>query len=242
MHAGLLKLPRPSLVFFVKYEFWFNYINELSENKIPLFYISSIFRPSQHFFKPWGGWARKRLQKITHFFVQNEQSLELLHRIGVDHVDVSGDTRFDRVLQLSLEQHDIHLIPEFVQNSVALVAGSTWPADEDILEQLLAQTKKGFKLIIAPHVVSEEHIQQLLEKFKIYKPTLFSEGVSNNFLGSRVLIIDTIGQLAFIYRYATVAYIGGGFGAGIHNILEAATYGVPVIFGQISKNLMKPLN
>lgn len=226
-------ITKPSLVFFVKYEFWFNYINELSENKIPLFYISSIFRPSQHFFKPWGAWARKRLQKITHFFVQNEQSLELLHKIGVYHVDISGDTRFDRVIQLSSGHHDIPLVSEFVENSVAVVAGSTWPADEDILMELLAQTKKSFKLVVAPHVVSEEHIQQLLEKFKIYKPTLFSEGVSNNFSGSRVLIIDTIGQLAFIYKYATVAYVGGGFGAGIHNILEAATYGIPVIFGPI---------
>jgi len=224
-------ITKPSLVFFVKYEFWFNYINELSANKIPLFYISSIFRPSQHFFKPWGGWARKRLQKVTHFFVQNEQSIELLHKIGVYHVDVSGDTRFDRVIQLSSGQYEIPLVSEFAESSLLLVAGSTWPADEDILMELLGQTKKQFKLVVAPHIVSEEHIQQLLEKFKMYKPALFSEGGSNNFSGSRVLFIDTIGQLAFIYRYAAVAYIGGGFGVGIHNILEAATYGIPVIFG-----------
>ena len=228
-----VEITKPSAVFFIKYEFWFNYIDELSSNKIPLFFISSIFRPSQHFFKPWGGWSRKKLQKITQFFVQNEQSVDLLNKIGVYHAEVSGDTRFDRVIQLNSEEYDLPIIAEFIQNKKALVAGSTWTSDEDILKELMEESKMEFKLIIAPHIVSEEHIQQLLEKFSSFKPILFSTIGDKIFSSSRVLIIDTIGQLAFIYRYATLAYIGGGFGAGIHNILEAATYGLPVIFGPI---------
>ncbi|HEY9114601.1 MAG TPA: glycosyltransferase N-terminal domain-containing protein [Bacteroidales bacterium] len=228
-----VKLTKPSLVFFIKYEFWFNYINELSNNKIPLFYVSSIFRPSQHFFKPWGGWARKRLQKVTHFFVQNEQSIELLHGIGVYHVEVSGDTRFDRVIQLSAEQREIPLVSEFIQNKITLVAGSTWPEDEKILKELLKESKLDFKLVIAPHMVDEEHLKQILDEFKQFNPVLFSSTESTNYSKSRVLVIDTIGQLGYIYKYATLAYVGGGFGAGIHNILEAATYGLPVIIGPI---------
>lgn len=228
-----IEITKPSMVFFIKYEFWFNYINELSTNKIPLFYISSIFRPTQHFFKPWGGWARKRLQKVTQFFVQNEQSIELLNKIGVYHVEVSGDSRFDRVIQLSSEQHDVPLISDFIQNKTALIAGSTWSSDEDILKELMEQTKTDFKLIIAPHVVNEEHSKELLEKFRLLNPVLYSTAKPDMFSNSRVLIIDTIGQLSFIYKYANIGYIGGGFGAGIHNILEAATYGIPVIFGPI---------
>lgn len=226
-----VEITRPSLVFFVKYEFWFNYINELSVNKIPLFYISSIFRPSQHFFKPWGLWARKNLRKITYFFVQNEQSIELLHKIGVYHVEVSGDTRFDRVIQIRSEKYEVQFMPAFSQASLTLVAGSTWPADEDILKNLLEESKTELKLIIAPHMVGEEHISELLEKFRAFQPVLYSSAETADVSSSRVLIIDTIGQLAYIYRYASIAYVGGGFGAGIHNILEAATYGVPVIFG-----------
>jgi 3-deoxy-D-manno-octulosonic-acid transferase len=226
-----VEITKPSLVYFVKYEFWFNYINELSANKIPLFYISSIFRPTQHFFKPWGKWARMNLRKITHFFVQNEQSIDLLHKIGVYHVEVSGDSRFDRVLQIRDEQRDIPLLPEFTQYSLTLVAGSTWSPDEDVLKEVMEQSKTDFRLVIAPHIVSEDHINELLQKFSSFNPILFSAARAKDFVKNRVLIINTIGKLSFIYRYANIAYIGGGFGSGIHNTLEAATYGLPVIFG-----------
>lgn len=226
-----VEITKPSLVFFIKYEFWFNYINVLSENKIPLFVVSAIFRPSQHFFKPWGYWSIKQLQKITHFFVQNEESVELLNKAGIYHVEISGDTRFDRVIRLAEEPWENILISQFVQHNICLVAGSTWPADEDILKEMMKMAKSDFKLIIAPHVVSHEHLIEIIEKFKAFNPVLFSDTKKLSDVHCRVLIIDSIGTLAYLYRYARIAYVGGGFGAGIHNVLEAATYGLPVIFG-----------
>lgn len=226
-----VEITKPSMVFFIKYEFWFNYINELSIHKVPLFFVSSIFRSTQHFFKPWGSWSRKKLQKISHFFVQDQNSLELLGKIGVYHVDVSGDTRFDRVIQISSEKHEVPLISEFIQNTPTLVAGSTWSADENILKELMEAATPDIKLIIAPHIVSEEHSMELMEKFSSFNPVLYSTATTEDFINSRVLVVDTIGLLSFIYRYAFIAYVGGGFGSGIHNILEAATYGLPVVFG-----------
>ena len=224
-------LTKPRLAIFVKYEFWFNYLNELSKNKIPLLMVSVIFRPSQHFFKPWGGWFRKQLQKVTFFFVQNEASIELLNSAKVFHAEVSGDTRFDRVLQLPSEETKLPLIEKFADNLPLLIAGSTWTADEDILKALLLQSEHKFKMVVAPHIVSKDHIQQLLDKFKEWQPLLFSEQKNANPADSRIMIIDSIGMLSHIYRYGKIAYIGGGFGVGIHNVLEAATYGLPVIFG-----------
>ena len=226
-----IALTQPRLAIFIKYEFWFNYLNELSRNKIPLLMVSVIFRPSQHFFKPWGGWFRKQLQNITYFFVQNEASRNLLNSIKVYHVTVSGDTRFDRVMQLPSEEINLPVFEKFSTNEPLLIAGSTWPADEDILKTLLLKSEHKFKLVVAPHVVSKEHIQQLLVKFKEQKPILFSEIKNASLVDKRVLIIDSIGLLSHLYRFGIIAYIGGGFGAGIHNVLEAATYGLPVIFG-----------
>lgn len=225
-----IALTQPRLAIFIKYEFWFNYLNELSKNKIPLLMVSVIFRPSQHFFKPWGGWSRKQLQKVTWFFVQNEATKNLLNRIKVYHSSVSGDTRFDRVIQLPSEKINLPLIETFADGKPLLVAGSTWPADEDLLKSLL-QSEHPFKLVIAPHVVSTSHIREILMKFEAFHPLLFSKIKNNKLSEKRVLIIDSIGMLSKLYRFGNMAYIGGGFGAGIHNILEAATYGLPVIFG-----------
>lgn len=226
-----IALTKPRMAVFVKYEFWYNYLNVLSQNKIPLLMISVIFRPSQHFFKPWGWWFRRQLQKVTYFFVQNENSRLLLSNAKVFHAEVSGDTRFDRVLQLNEETVELPLIDKFSGSEPLLIAGSTWPADEDILKTLLIKSEQQFKIVIAPHVVSKEHIKQILDKFSKFQPILYSQGINSNFANSRVMIIDSIGVLSHLYRYGKIAYIGGGFGVGIHNVLEAATYGLPVIFG-----------
>jgi 3-deoxy-D-manno-octulosonic-acid transferase len=221
---------KPRLVFFIKYEFWFNYINELYKNKVPTFVVSAIFRKQQHFFQPWGGWSRRQLQKVTYFFVQNEKSLALLRMIKVYHADISGDTRFDRVLSLTGENTKLPVIDTFANGSELLIAGSTWPADEDVLLEVIKSSNEKYKLVIAPHEVHEEHIRQIKTKFEQFNPVLYSDGEAPG-SDSKVLIIDMIGILASAYRYAFMAYIGGGFGVGIHNTLEAAVRSIPVIFG-----------
>jgi len=226
-----VEIVRPRAVFFVKYEFWFNFINELYIRKIPFFMVSTIFRPSQHFFGFWGFWFRKQLRKITFLFVQDENSLELLENIKIYHADIIGDTRFDRVVALAEVEKEFPLIKHFVKDKPILVTGSTWPADEDKLLKLIDQLEIDLKLIIAPHQVDNEHIEQIKKKFSKYEPILYSNADEKNINTNRVLIIDGIGYLSYLYRYATITYIGGGFGTGIHNLLEAATYGKPVIFG-----------
>ncbi len=226
-----VRITNPRMAFFIKYEFWYNYINELSKNKIPLVFFSTAFRRSQYFFYPWGKWARKQLQKVTYFFVQNQDSLDLLSRIRVYHAEVGGDTRFDRVARLADEYKDIPEVSHFKNDQPVIVAGSTWPADEDILLELMEKSEDDFKLLLAPHEIHEEHIRELMNKFAKFKPQLFSSADAGSLISARVLIIDNIGLLSHLYRYGTLAYIGGGFGAGIHNILEAATYNKPVIFG-----------
>ena len=226
-----VEIVRPRAVFFIKYEFWFNYINELYQRKIPFFMVSTIFRPSQHFFRFWGFWFRKQLRKITFLFVQDKNSLELLENIKIYHADIIGDTRFDRVAALAEEKKEFPLIKHFGKDNPILVAGSTWPADEDKLLKMIDQLDIDFKLIIAPHQVENEHIEQIKKKFDKYRPVLYSNADEKNINACRVLIIDGIGYLSYLYRYATITYIGGGFGSGIHNLLEAATYGKPVIFG-----------
>ena len=225
-----VQIVRPRLVFFIKYEFWFNYMNELYTQKIPYFMVSVIFRSSQHFFRFWGTWFRRQLRKITYLFVQDERSLELLDRYKLYHADMIGDTRFDRVVELAETDKDFPLVREFAQNGNVMVAGSTWPADEEKLAGLMEEME-DLKLVIAPHQVGEEHIGQLKKRFEEFGVLIYSETGQNKVNGMRVLIIDVIGILSYLYRYATLVYIGGGFGAGIHNLLEAATYGKPVIFG-----------
>ncbi|MFK5855619.1 MAG: glycosyltransferase N-terminal domain-containing protein [Bacteroidota bacterium] len=228
---NFIKIVNPRLVIFVKYEFWYNYIDELYRRKIPLFFVSVIFRPSQHFFKPWGRWFARELNKVTYLFVQNDKSIELLDSIGIHHAEISGDTRFDRVVQLPKEDIAFPVLTEFKGTSKLLMAGSTWQPCEKILLDLLNKSKVNLKIVIAPHLINKEHIDEIIKRFEKYNPVLFSTASSSKIVDSKVMIIDSIGKLSHLYRYADIAYVGGGFGVGIHNLLEASTYGIPVLFG-----------
>ena len=225
---------KPEKAVFIKYEFWYNYLNELRKRGIKTYIVSAIFREEQVFFKPWGGLFRKMLSSFTALFVQDELSGKLLESIGIkDNVIICGDTRFDRVNQITASSKEFPAISKFSKDSFTILAGSTWPPCEEIL----AATVKNFskvKLVIAPHEIHKEHIAKILETFKGYKLVKFSDIKDESdprLETSNVLLIDCMGILSSIYRYGDFAYIGGGFGVGIHNILEAATYGIPVAFG-----------
>lgn len=225
-----LDLFRPEAVFFIKYEYWFNYLYELSRRKIPVFMVSAIFREDQHFFRGYGGWFRKHLMNIRYFFVQNEESLKFLKSIGIENAEITGDTRFDRVYGIALLAKRFPEVEMFVKEEKIILAGSSWPEDEAILLDYYRNSDSSIKFIIAPHEVDDRHITNIRSAFE--DSVAFSELKANTgTVSARVLIIDGIGYLSSLYQYATVAYIGGGFGAGIHNILEAATFGKPVVFG-----------
>ena len=231
-----IKLARPEMAFFIKYEFWRNYIDVLFKKSIPIYSVSSIFRPGQIFFRWYGRKYARCLRRITHFFVQNERSVELLRSIGVtDNVTIVGDTRFDRVIDIRNIAKSLPIVEQFAQaqdgapQPFVLVAGSSWQPDEDILLDYVNRHPE-IRLVIAPHVVNEAHIQEIEQK--LTTPALrYSKATPQNVQNYRVLIIDGYGLLSSIYRYATVAYVGGGFGVGIHNVPEAAVYGIPVIIG-----------
>ncbi len=224
-----IKIVQPKLVVFIKYEFWFNYLQVLSENKIPIFFASVIFRKEQHFFKWYGSWFRKMLKKASFFFVQNHESFDLLKSIGINQVEISGDTRFDRVFSIAQNAKKFPLIEKFAEGKKVFLAGSTWPADEEIIEKLVLQDP-SLKLIIAPHEIHRERINSILKKFASHKVLKYSEADEKSISKAQILIIDGMGFLSGLYQYCHIAYIGGGFGKGIHNILEAATFGKPVIF------------
>lgn len=232
-----IKWARPEMAFFIKYEFWRNYIDVLSKKSIPIYSVSSIFRPGQIFFRWYGRKYARCLRRITHFFVQNERSVELLHTIGVqDNVTIVGDTRFDRVIDIRNNARPLPLVEQFTRAKedsnaapFVLVAGSSWQPDENILLDYVNR-HPDLRLVIAPHVVNNAHIQEIEQK--LTTPALrYSQATLENVDDYRVLIIDGYGLLSSIYRYATVAYVGGGFGVGIHNVPEAAVYGIPVIIG-----------
>ena len=226
-----VEIVKPKVVFFIKYEFWFNYLNTLKDKDIPVYLISGIFRPSQHFFKPYGNWFRKQLSCFTFFFVQNNTSKELLNKINYDNVLISGDTRFDRVSAIADQKKSFPLIEQFKGDDNKLIlAGSTWEPDEDLIIESIKLDEPNIKYIIAPHETHNERIVKLKEKLGD-SVVLFSQANENNIKDAKVIIIDGIGYLSHIYQYADIAIIGGGFGKGIHNILEAATFGVPIIFG-----------
>ncbi len=223
-----LQLIDPTLAFFTKYEFWFHYFNELHKRRIPIIVISAIFRRSQPFFKWYGALNRKILGFVDHFFVQDENSKNLLNKINLTNVTVSGDTRFDRVTENAKNPATFDKVKAFCADSKIFVAGSTWPDDEKLICNLFQQFPE-WKFIIAPHEIREEKITSLLEMAVNTSIVRYSEvGIDCNF---QVLVIDNIGMLSALYQYADVSYIGGGFGVGIHNTLEAAAFGVPVIFG-----------
>ncbi len=220
---------QPSLIFFNKYEYWYNYINEANKQGIPLFVSSAIFRKSQLFFKPYGNFQRHVLRLVQHFFVQNKSSEELLKSIQLKNISLCGDTRFDRVYEHSKVAEVNEQIVKFCNNKPVFVAGSTWPADESILENLRRDFPE-MKLIIVPHEISENHNQTLIKMFNS-DAVLFTTLDKNLSADKNILIVNTIGMLSSIYKIAKYCYIGGGFGAGIHNTLEAAAFGKPIFFG-----------
>lgn len=223
---------RPTIAIFVKYEFWGNYLNALKRAKVPTYIISSIFRPTQAFFKPWGGTFRKMLRCFTHLYVQDEASRELLAGIEVTNVTVAGDTRFDRVADVRSSKCSIEWIPRMMEHAgMRFIAGSSWPADEAVYADWL-NARKEVKFIIAPHEFDTARLEQLKALFPGRSVMLLSEWQQAGSPASvDGLIVDSFGHLSSLYRYADVAYIGGGFGTGIHNINEAAVYGIPVVFG-----------
>lgn len=224
-----IEIVKPSKVFFVKYEFWFNFLKALKRKNIPTYLVSGIFRDDHHFFKSSGAWFRKQLSAFTHFYLQDEKSVRLLNSIGYFNVTLAGDTRFDRVFEVAANVNQNDLIKQFVADKKMLIVGSSWMEDEAIVSSIKLAP---LKLIIAPHEVNKAHLDAMVDRFgSAASVLLYSNANESNVSDAQILIIDNIGMLSSLYQYATVAFIGGGFGKGIHNILEAATFGLPIIFG-----------
>ena len=226
-----LHLANPAMAVFIKYEFWYNYLAELKSRHIPIYLVCGVFRPNQLFFKWYGSWYRRALQCFSQLFVQDEASARLLAEYGITNVSVCGDTRFDRVLDIQRQARLFPVIEEFAGSGqqLILVAGSSWPQDEDVILPYF-NTHPEIKLIIAPHEIHRAHLMDIESKLK--RPSIrLSETNEQTVSGKECLIIDSFGLLSSIYRYGQIAYIGGGFGKGIHNTLEAAVYGIPVLFG-----------
>lgn len=268
-----LRAVHPVMAFFIKYEFWYNYLHILRHRGVPVYSVSSIFRPGQVFFKWYGRNYAKVLHCITHFFVQNEVSLQLLKGIGIDEATVVGDTRFDRVLQIKEQAKKLPIVEAFkgingkgeackgalaedackddlsedackgdlsengCKGCKVFVAGSSWQPDEDIFIRFF-NDHPDWKLIIAPHVISEDHLAYILDKLQM-KAVRYTQATEQSAAEARCLIIDCFGLLSTIYRYGEIAYVGGGFGVGIHNVPEAAVWGVPVLFGPNNKRFQE---
>ncbi len=224
-----LRSVRPVMAFFIKYEFWYNYLHILRHRQVPVYSVSSIFREGQIFFRWYGKQYSHVLKCFTHFFVQNEESQRLLEGIGIHNITVVGDTRFDRVLQIKEAAKQLPLIDAFKEGHQVFVAGSSWPPDEEIFIRYFNE-HPGWRLIIAPHVIGDDHLQQIQSRLK-HKALLYTEATPETARQADCIIINCYGLLSSIYRYGEVAYVGGGFGVGIHNVLEAAVWGMPVIFG-----------
>lgn len=224
-----VRMAHPEAAYFIKYEFWRNYIEVLHHHDIPCFSVSSIFRPGQVFFRWYGRGYARVLHRMTHLYVQNDESRRLLEGIGVNHVSIVGDTRFDRVIDIRKAAKPLPLVERFAGCWRVLVAGSSWAPDEDVIIPYF-NSHSNLKLVLAPHVVSEDHLRQIEQKLS--RPFVrYSAATPKSVAEADCLIIDCYGLLSSIYRYATVAYVGGGFGVGIHNVPEAAVYGVPVVIG-----------
>jgi 3-deoxy-D-manno-octulosonic-acid transferase len=226
-----IELAHPSLAIFIKYEFWPNYLFQLKEKKILTILVSGLFRKDQIFFKPYGGVMRKVLNSFDHFFVQDETSKKLLNNINIKETTVSGDTRFDRVSNQLLQDNNLTFISEFKQNNLCIVCGSTWPEDEAVLIDYINKASDDVKFIIAPHEINASKIESFRKNIQ-KQSSLFSKKEETNISEYNVLIIDIVGLLTKIYSHADIAYIGGGMGDnGLHNILEPATFGVPIVIG-----------
>lgn len=230
----LVSIVKPSLAVFVKYEYWFHFTNVLKSNNIPILSISSIFRKNQLFFKPYGGFYRKILQTFSYFFVQNDESVRLLRSIGIQQCMLAGDTRFDRVFQIVKNGEELPIVRNFKNQQKTMVVGSCWPDDLDVLAPFINQNT--MKFILAPHEISEHFITSMENMLEV-KSIRYSAAQGKALDEYQVLIIDNIGMLSRLYRYGEFAFVGGAFGKGLHNILEAACYGVPIFFG--NKNYQK---
>ena len=233
-----IELAHPCMAFFIKYEFWMNYLSELKRREIPVYSVSSIFRPGQVFFRWYGDGYRRVLKTFTYLFVQNRESLELLKGIGIHNAGIVGDTRFDRVLEIRKAAKELPLIEGFKGKSLTFVAGSSWAPDEEIFISYFNRHPE-VKLIIAPHVIDDDHLGAITRQLEGRKVVRYTQATVENVQDADCLLIDCFGLLSSIYRYGDVAYVGGGFGAGIHNVLEAAVYGIPVIFGPNNKKFME---
>lgn len=221
---------RPTLAVFVKYEFWYHYATELHRRNIPLISVSSIFRTEQLFFKSYGGFFRSILKRFEHFFVQNQESAELLHSIGIQSVTIAGDTRFDRVNQIILQGGEIPIAKKFKNDQKLMVVGSAWPDDMEVLLPFINENRNRLKFIVAPHEISEDFIRSIEQGIE-GKCVRYSKIETSSPEDACVLIIDNVGLLSRLYRYGEFAFVGGAYGDGLHNILEAACYGIPVFFG-----------
>jgi 3-deoxy-D-manno-octulosonic-acid transferase len=225
-----LKIVNPKITFFVKYEFWYNYLNELKKNNMPVYIFSANFRKDQVFFKSYGKWYMEILMSFEHIFVLNKDSLDLLNSYGISNASVSGDTRFDRVFSISKITKVLPLIENFKNNQFLIIAGSTWEKDIEIISGFINSSGDEIKFIIAPHEIKLSNIKNIFNVLET-KVIKYSEADAGNISDYKVMIIDNIGMLSSLYKYADIAYVGGGFSKGIHNLLEAATFGIPVLFG-----------
>ena len=234
-----LRAIKPVMAFFIKYEFWYNYLHILQHRGVPTYSVSSIFRPDQIFFQWYGKGYGRVLKCFTHFFVQNIESKNLLAKLDIHDVEVVGDTRFDRVLQIKEASKQLPIVEKFTENaSKVFIAGSSWLPDEEVFLKYF-NLHKDWKLIVAPHVIGEDHLAQIFELLKGRRVVCYTEATEENVKDAEVLIIDCFGLLSSIYHYGTISYVGGGFGVGIHNVLEAAVWDIPVIFGPNNKRFQE---
>ncbi|WP_164109655.1 MULTISPECIES: 3-deoxy-D-manno-octulosonic acid transferase [Sphingobacterium] len=226
-----VSIVKPKFAVFTKYEYWYHYFTELKRQDVRLLMISAIFREQQLFFKPYGGFYRTILKKVSFFFTQNMDSVHMLKWIGVTNSGLAGDTRFDRVVELPRQHQSVKYMDDFIGKAKVIVAGSTWPKDEVLLQRLI-QNINGWKIVLAPHEINKSHIDEICSLFpNSIRYSEFETYSTQQVNESPVLVVDNIGLLSSLYYYADIAYVGGGFGAGIHNTLEAVTYGKPVVFG-----------
>ena len=242
----LIKVLHPEILILVKYEYWFNLITELHQQNIPTIVVSSIFRESQNFFKKDGkNWFAKKLSLINHFFVQNQKSKDLLDSINITQNTIAGDTRFDRVKQIIHQDNQLDFMNDFKQNSKLIVVGSSWPKDEELFMNLINQRlTNDWKIVFAPHNLNDAEINSFLNKInqKAVKFSDLEKLSQQDLIDSKIFILNTIGILSKVYSYADITYIGGGFGAGIHNTLEAVTFGTPVVFGPKYKKFQEAVD
>lgn len=233
-----MNLVKPEMAFFIKYEFWYYFLRTLKKKQVPVFLVSAKFRRDQVFFKWYGKWYRKLLGFFRILFVQNEESRRLLNVINVKNVIVAGDTRFDRVFNILKTSAEYPWVEPFIADNTVIIAGSTWEKDEQMLIEYINQSGPGIKFILAPHEIKEKNLMNLIAKID-HPSVRFTDIDKSGYPGAKVLIIDNVGHLSSLYKYGDIAYIGGGFGKGIHNVLEAATYGLPVIFGPNHKKFLE---